>query len=337
MKFLASIAITLISATVFASADEADEMGKMNYNLKELPTEGRILDDSKGWSGEYWAFKWGGINLRWNTSEPTGYFNNSPAREKVLKMSQEQLAKLAPSEKWSILHGDYEYEFVEEIASETGTGRKEWAGICHGWAPASVYHKEPTPKSLVNKDGVTVPFGSGDIKALLSYFYADQQESASGFGGKCFFSRFGIGIGGCGGDTNPAALHVTFANMIGLQKVGFIMDRDPGREIWNQPVVAFKVKKQSKPRRVGDGYEIDFSTDLIWTQESAPTWNLVYKTEGQKEVAMELEYTLELDRNFKIVDGSWAHHTEYPDFVWTTPKLDKFPGNWTRLDELLND
>jgi hypothetical protein len=52
-------------------------------------------------------------------------------------------------------------------------------GLCHGWAPASLFYKQPNPVNLPNPDGVIVPFGSSDVKALLTYFVGNYEEAFS--------------------------------------------------------------------------------------------------------------------------------------------------------------
>jgi hypothetical protein len=341
MKKFTLLAMIIVSNGVLADDDargaqEAANFGTFDYNFKALPLEGKLPEGTRAWSGDYWAFKLGNINLRWNTPKPIGYDLPSPNLAKILNMSEAEMAALAPSEKWSIYQGDYKYELVSHVGSYTGKRKKLWAGICHGWSPASLYHQEPTPKVLVSKDGVRVPFGSGDIKALISFFYADQQTEADQIGKKCLFASW-LGLAGCGSDVNPAALHVVMTNMLGIQHEGFLMDRDAGREVWNQPVSGFSSKLVSAMKKTDKGYEVDVETKLTYTDESSPTWNIVFGTENQKNTVMELAYTLELDQNMNIVDGEWNKGTSYPDFIWTTPKLSVFKDEWAGLDQLLND
>jgi hypothetical protein len=37
-------------------------------------------------------------------------------------------------------------------------------------------YRQPHAVTLVNADGISVPFGSSDVKALLSYFTAEYDE-----------------------------------------------------------------------------------------------------------------------------------------------------------------
>jgi hypothetical protein len=54
-------------------------------------------------------------------------------------------------------------------------------GLCHGWAPASITYAEPKPITVTNADGITIPFGSSDIKAQLTYFAAEYAQGVTKF------------------------------------------------------------------------------------------------------------------------------------------------------------
>lgn len=63
-----------------------------------------------------------------------------------------------------------------------------WEGICHGWAPAALYSKEPHHAVMATKrDGSNILFYEGDIRALLSKAWADQTPDRSEIfiGGRC--------------------------------------------------------------------------------------------------------------------------------------------------------
>jgi hypothetical protein len=155
------------------------------YDFTSLPLEGRVDDAHLPWSDNYWESDWGGISLRWNTLrveqlDPEGtesldkyaQFNYSPPTQAQIKaMSKDELKKLSPAEKYDILMGRYDYPTVRAERERTHPSMDDWQGICHGWVPASINHAEPVPTELVGADGTVVPFGSSDIKALLSHYY----------------------------------------------------------------------------------------------------------------------------------------------------------------------
>lgn len=54
-----------------------------------------------------------------------------------------------------------------------------WLTICLQWAPASMFFKQPNPVTITSPDGIKVPFGSSDVKALLIYFTGTYDEAFS--------------------------------------------------------------------------------------------------------------------------------------------------------------
>lgn len=315
------------------------------HEVGALPMEGTMLGNhTRAWSGSYWPSRKGGVNIRWNTPEKKGFNYTSPTREQVATMSQADLAKLSATEKYDLFLGNYDYPLKEEAKGTASKSAKDWAGICHGWAPASLNHSEPLPKTMTNPDGIKIPFGSADIKGLLSYYYAFyyEAESTNQIGLKCFFGSWMGGARGCDEDLNAGAFHIIVANKFGLMKEGMLMDVDRYNEIWNQPVVGFK-------SRIIDAYmplgkdaasnavrQMRVATELFYTDESDENWNAVYGTKEQKIAKKDLEYALEIDRNGKIVGGYWISEVR-PDFIWSKPKAPSFEGIFSRLPELLVD
>ena len=53
-----------------------------------------------------------------------------------------------------------------------------WFGLCHAWAAAIYLYKNPSPIIYIRADGLKVPLGSSDIKAMLLYFI-DRNQSKS--------------------------------------------------------------------------------------------------------------------------------------------------------------
>src|SRR4051812_35238883 len=105
---LASLIVSIGSQSAIAdrwngSNDPAIMDSNFVYNYKQLPAEGRL--DFTPWSETYWASKQGSINIRWNQPTPVGFNYHSPTRAEAMSMSREQLARLAPSEKYDLFMG----------------------------------------------------------------------------------------------------------------------------------------------------------------------------------------------------------------------------------------
>jgi hypothetical protein len=178
---------TTASANSFNETNDPRNMDPhYNFSFDSLPMEGGVDAAHMPWSDNYWESDWAGISLRWNTFnehqlDPDGnesldkystFAYTPPTREQVKAMSKDALKKLSPAEKYDILMGRYDYPTVRAERDRTGPDMDDWQGICHGWVPASINHPEPNPAEATNTDGVVVPFGSTDVKALLSHYYA---------------------------------------------------------------------------------------------------------------------------------------------------------------------
>jgi hypothetical protein len=314
------------------------------HQFSDLPLSGMLDVGPKFWSGDYWPSKRGGINRRWNTPDQDGFRYKSPSQAAVMSMNEEELASLAPSEKFDLFLGRYDYPLQTEARSYASRMASDWAGICHGWAPASMHHNEPTAKVMLNPDGVAIPFGSADIKALLSYFYAFHYEVDNTYqmGLRCFFGRWMGGARGCNQDLNAGAFHIVAANKLGIQREGFLMDKDRFNEVWNQPVVGFNSKilatnlRPSSKAARNTVREVRIATELFYINESDPVWDTVMGTEHQKVDKMDLQYRVELNAEGKIIGGEWESD-DRPDFLWKKVKAQNFDGLFSRLPELLND
>ncbi len=310
-----------------------------------LPLEGSMVVGPKGWSGDYWASKKGGINIRWNTPDKKGFDYKSPDKELAASMTIDELSALAPTEKYDLFVGDYKYSLKKEASGTASKLARDWAGICHGWAPASIFHNEPTPKVMTNPDGIKIPFGSADIKALISYFYAFHHDTETDqMGLRCFFGRWLGGSKACNNDLNAGAFHIVIANKMGLQKEGFMMDVDRFSEVWNQPAVAYKSTilnndlNPSKDAAKNAVREVRIATEIFYADESDPTWEVGFGTKNQIIAKKDLVYRVEIDAQGKIVGGEWESD-ERPDFIWNKKPatLEEFSGIFKDLPRLLND
>ena len=119
----------------------------------------------------------------------------------------------------------------EEIYKNTAA---KWAGLCHAWAVASIMEDEPL--GPVTKRGVK--FRVQDLKALLIKTYAKS------FPGKeyTFGQRNNGRFGNVYEDIYPEQFHTILMAELFEKKNAFIMDFEPGYQVWNVPVYGAKVK-----------------------------------------------------------------------------------------------
>ena len=318
-------------------------------NFYTLPLSGEVADKNKFWSGDYWANNKGNINLRWNSYDPIGFDLISPTQEEAMMWTEVNFAMLSPSEKYDLYVGDYNYSLRNEVSTRSNRDAQYWEGICDGWAPASMNHREPTPKTVTNPDGVIIPFGSADIKALLSYYYAYIYQGNTSQEGRRCPPRRGI-FGGiftrpspdCREDLNAGTFHLIMTNKIGLEKKGFIADIENNAEVWNHPFMKYSSELVSTGNPVEDSVPntaktVKVRTTVTYTDESElNTWTPVIGTAYQIYSERNYEYILDLDGAGNILGGRWESK-ERPDFLWTRDTAKIFTGKLSRLAELLND
>lgn len=152
---------------------------KYIYQLNKLPLKASLPKEHAPWADNYWQSNRGGISFRWYGADTRAldedksqYFSYlPPTREEVARMSTEELKRLSPAEKFDILNGRYDYPTVAIERARTKEDAPGWEGICHGWIQAAIHHPEPEANVGVNPDGIVVPFGSADIKGLMSQYY----------------------------------------------------------------------------------------------------------------------------------------------------------------------
>lgn len=310
-------------------------------SFEKLPLQGASGDAQKLWASDYWANKKGSINYRWNAPKPTGFKLVSPTREQALVMGQAEIAQLAPTEKLDLLNGTYDYPIKKEVNEIANPSTPLWHGICNGWAPASLNHNEPTPKTLTSVDGISIPFGSSDIKALLSYYYAFRHDVSSThqMGKRC---NFFIGPN-CDEDLNAGAFHVVLTNKVGLEQKSFIADVERSRQVWNHTVKNYSTTivnpymSPAKDSAKGTMRRIQVKTVMTFVSAiKKNSWEPVMGTENHIDDVKNLEYTLDLDAYGRIIGGEWVSKAR-PDFIWTMEKATTFGGPFSRVSEMLND
>jgi hypothetical protein len=250
-------------------------------------------------------------------------------------MSVEQLKALSPAEKYDIFMGRFDYPTVASERNRVSRSDADWEGICHGWAPASLLYLEPGAATLIGADGVRVPFGSGDVKALLTYFHAVvNRGGVRGLGARCRTKLNGRpGSSPECQDVNAGAFHVVLANQLGLRKQGFVADVTRDFEVWNQPVHGFSTRirgyqKPSLGAAPGTVKEAVVDTTMTYAFEIDPTWNPGVRKDRSKTYT----YRLELNNNGQIIGGEW-YSLDRPDFLWTQGRR-SFSGYYAKIFEV---
>ena len=173
-------------------------------NFDQMPKEGAVDEAFTPWADSYWPKNRGAFSYRWNDFQQNYsksvngqrlsaadrerlFFNyRLYSKQEIKNMPRDQLAKLSPLEKYSIVTGDFNYKLVKDFREKNSSDDAYWEGYCHAWSAASAHYIEPIPVDvdvMIENKKVTIPFGSGDVKALLTANYA-ALDGWSNFSGK---------------------------------------------------------------------------------------------------------------------------------------------------------
>ncbi|WP_408096624.1 hypothetical protein ACJVC5_16425 [Peredibacter sp. HCB2-198] len=305
----------------------------MNFNY--LPMTGEIKDQKKFWSGDSWRLKFGSVNYRWNSPNHETRHYTSPHPRDLKKYSLEDLKQLSPTEKYDLWLGRYDYFLKNLVESYLPERPLDWEGLCHGWSGASMNHSEPTPKTMMNPDGILIPFGSADIKALLTYYYSlETVPDTFQLGRRCERYKL-LDDDNCNEDLTPVDFHTVIANKLGLRGESFIMDIDRYLEVWNHPIISFKSEIIKDIRKKGRNRKVTLRTSLYYVDVTLKnSWTPTIGTLAHIISKQQLEYELELTPSGNMIDGKWISR-DRPDFIWTMNKVEKFTGYLSGLNELI--
>ena len=370
MKSFLILTVALLSLEAFAerydgynNPENFDKIvgSRMIKHFDSLPMSGKLHDDRLGWSETYWPSNKGGVAYRWNHPDPQPFKYRLHSKQELLNMSQEEIGQLSPAELYDISQGDYSYSLTRKVLGKSSPTDLWWEGICHGWALAASNYPEPAPVTIRNRDGITVPFGSSDVKGLLALHDAyNYKGTYAQVGRRCNAMGKVEGEGDerdaypnpplpeaansrdCR-DLNAGSFHVTVANMIGIHSRSFIADVDRFNDVWNQPVTSYTSKMISEEpvtsehrtygveRRVKVATRFTYGEELKFytpEAEAAGADNFVSKlpvtgTPHQEFRHKDYEYILELDHKGEIIGGEWMTETR-PDFMWAVTRDKQF-------------
>jgi hypothetical protein len=326
-----------------------------------LPLKATLRDDRLGWSETYWPSNKGGIAYRWNHPEPQPFAYRLYSRDELMTFSEGKLSELSPAELYDIALGDYSYTLTKKVLKEYSPKDLWWEGVCHGWALAASHYPEPDKSFVKNPDGIVVPFGASDVKALLSMHDA---YNSKGFyvrvGDRCFAKGKVAGeelpqdgkVGtpskwererpGCQ-DVNAGTFHIILGTMIGIHSQGIVADVDRYNDVWNQPVTGYdsiivssevvseSEKKKGISKKIRLMTTMTYGEELIFfDEEKARNGELgfvskepVTGTPSQMFSTKKYEYVLELNSREEIIGGEWISETR-PDMLWLKKKDTEF-------------
>lgn len=348
----------------------ARAIGAKNLNSAKLA--------KRPWSSTFWPDLLGSVNWRYTVDSTSDasynlhmilggwgagkgrilnnstFMSNASKHRDIMSYSQEELDAMSPGEKYDIVMGDHvNYTFFNKVISRIDQLERldllaTWAGVCHGWAPASLTMDRPDHGVVMaSPSGRVIRFWPDDIKALASFawgtaFGGDAQDKTKVEGWQCqtgaTTNKWGRLLDPRCADVNPAFFHLVAINQIGLNQRGFVMDRNYRAEVQNQPTFAYQFKYfKVTDRHPTAGLSFDGAKVL----RASASWDPYKEFRSKKSVALvgveatlwygheeyhpshaswtdnaskdqtktlTIRYDLELDANDEIVGGEWREY-----------------------------
>ena len=311
------------------SANDPLRFLPMNFerSFETLPTSASLK--KMPWSDTYWPTTAAGLAQRWNDTSITDNEENFKYKpysyERLTTLSQAEMAKLSPAEKFDIFTGNYNYPLFSYEQNRTKPDAESWEGLCHGWASAAINFEEPKSVVVQNAHGLQIPFGAADVKGLLDLYSGNFNGGRYNFVGE----RCDIDLAKTPGasenpecrDTNAGTFHLVLTNNLGIQKRGFVADVSRDLQVWNQPIYAYSTQVVSEQEGASPGAapgtvrETTVKTIMSYISESGPEWNAGVLYDSEREY----NYRLELNANGQIIGGAWLEESR-PDFLWMQEK-----------------
>lgn len=312
------------------------------------------------WAGSYWPIHQGLLGQRYSdpafpkSKDYLENYNDHILRPPETLIISGQLSRLSPSEKYDLLVGDTNWTLTKAMWAR---GQKSlaqygyvptWTGICHGWS-AAVHMGVKAPKQSVVVTDVTgqftIEFYRQDIKALMSYLWAESSTDSIQAGNRChqdvvLKDPYQRPVDASCLDSNPMSWHLAVTNRIGMQQKSFVMDSTTGSEVWNFAVKGYdysyfnprtfetthnikaalepienisntdKFKSYRSPRA---RYIVGVTMDAFIPSLVTPAVN---EGRNDRTKSYNFVYDLELDDHYNIIGGEW-HSYARPDFIWS--------------------
>jgi hypothetical protein len=292
-----------------------------------LPSEGS--SSKTFWSGSEWSREKALINWRWNSPMNETIDYSSPYQIELFLMTQEELAALSPAEKFDLLMGRYDFPLKEEVYGNL----KKPFDPAYATQIASLFHSEPKIKLVTNRDGLSIPFGASDIKALLAYHYGHKSPPIIGdaIGKVCHED-------GCSGDLDAGTFHVTLANIVGRKRKAIFVDIDSNET--TEAGLVVKYKSSVSEEFLAEDKAPPGSTKVIKILNQVsfleslpePRW----EETGANYIMKEFSYYLYLNLKNEIIGGKWAS-SKRPDFLWVIKRETEFSDLLEGMEQLLTE
>jgi hypothetical protein len=196
-----------------------------------------------------------------------------------------------------------------------------WEGLCDAWSLASILKPEPKRPVTMRIGRESITFTVADLKALLLKTYEAVDDEELKYYGQKFT---GDARGWIFPDIYPNEFHRFLEVYLFKKKQAFVMDHDPGPEVWNVPVYKANYHMQAIP---GDPNAV-FVTAWVYSAKFVQPHEKDFV--GTRETVRTYHYVLRGSRNpsgkLVVTSGEWVKGPDHidstkdhPDFITTVP------------------
>lgn len=269
------IALILISATLaFATRAFAIDIDKDDF--KTLFNNERMgQPKSTPWAGTFWPHAYHGTSA----NVENGDFTKNKARGTSPMQAFDQVALFRGDK--SARDWEAENHTCDNVEASMKKGCKDWWGHCNGWTAAALKEEEPRKPAQAGDTQLSV----ADLKGILAEVWLSANTINSGETDKESTTAEGLKRGGwidkpgdktyeAFWDLTPRAFFLTVTNYLGVKKMGIAVDRFTGSEVWNQPLVAYRIlpidaREITQERQGGKSvWVVPMAMKIFWAADS---------------------------------------------------------------------
>ena len=166
---------------------------------------------------------------------------------------------------------------------EEKEGCESWWGHCNGWAAAAIKEDEPRKSFKIGNFEMTPAI----TKGIFSEVWLTANSIEAGETDKNAKLEDGMRSGGwmfkpnhktykSFWDVTPRSLFLILTNYVGINKSGVAIDRDAGPEVWNHPIVGYRllpIKKDAIKQEQRNGQTVSavrIRMKLFWADDETP-------------------------------------------------------------------
>jgi hypothetical protein len=197
---------------------------------------------------------------------------------------------LSPLEKLDLYREAHSGPRLPEGSSAASHERKRhepsslsWEGLCNAWSLASILSPEPRTPRTIRLGNLDLTFSVGDQKALLLKTYEALPDTEVQAYGQKFTGNHD---GWIHPDIFPDQFHRFVEVQLFERSQAFIMDHDPGVEIWNVPVYKANFSMSPVAGR-NDAVQV-----RMWLYSASATEKTELNFVGTRETIREYHYIL---------------------------------------------